>query len=255
MGWVSEEGTAEHEGHVVGLVEDDTVVGGYVRLRELVYPKDDYRLQQVRHFQAGCECGWRSRVFFAPSKAEWFPFILEPPRRRRRRRGPPTLAATLCGRAARLRPARALQGHGVGARRALGGELAPDSRARGPHMPVPGAGTPLVVSLQRRRAPGPVDHPGVAGLGPTASANKGRGIVGRRGNLSESRQMPVAPFAGRADDCAYPCGSARHWIERDRSLREADGFRSIASARSSRLSRPAWRPRRRCADGRPTTRT
>jgi len=53
MGWVSEEGTTEHEGHVVGLVEDDTVVGGYVRLRELVYPKDDYRLQRVRFFQAG----------------------------------------------------------------------------------------------------------------------------------------------------------------------------------------------------------
>jgi hypothetical protein len=77
MGWVSEEGTTEHEGHVVGLVEDDTVVGGYVRLRELVYPKDDYRLQRVRFFQAGCECGWRSRVFFAPNKAEWSPFILE----------------------------------------------------------------------------------------------------------------------------------------------------------------------------------
>jgi hypothetical protein len=26
-GWVSEEGTTEHEGHVVGLVDDDTVWG------------------------------------------------------------------------------------------------------------------------------------------------------------------------------------------------------------------------------------
>jgi hypothetical protein len=76
MGWVNED-APEHEGYVVGLVEEEERVGGYVRLRELAYPKDDCQLSRVRFFQSACECGWRSRRFFAPVKAEWSPFTLE----------------------------------------------------------------------------------------------------------------------------------------------------------------------------------
>lgn len=75
MGWVNED-APEHEGYVVGLVEEETV-GTYVRLRELAYPKDEYRLSQVGYFQSACECGWRSRRFVAPVKAECSPFRLE----------------------------------------------------------------------------------------------------------------------------------------------------------------------------------
>ncbi len=74
MGWVCETNPA-HEGYPVALVAEDRG-GGYVRFRELGYPDAETR-PRVYFFQVACECGWRSRRFYAPLTAVYAPHRLE----------------------------------------------------------------------------------------------------------------------------------------------------------------------------------
>ena len=77
MGWNCEHGG--HEGFPVALVAVDEEGRGYVRFVELGYfgesrPVD---LPRVHVFQVGCDCGWRSRRFYAPLTASYSPHSLE----------------------------------------------------------------------------------------------------------------------------------------------------------------------------------
>jgi hypothetical protein len=75
MGWVYEDDRA-HEGYVVALVRVERD-GGYFRYRELSYPDDTKQVERIHVFQAACGCGWRSRRFHAPMRANYSPFTLE----------------------------------------------------------------------------------------------------------------------------------------------------------------------------------
>lgn len=77
MGWVSDK--PGHEGYIVGLTEVESSAGnGWTWWRELSPSAGDETPRAVvERFQAGCTCGWRSRVFLAPRKAEWFPYVVE----------------------------------------------------------------------------------------------------------------------------------------------------------------------------------
>jgi hypothetical protein len=73
MGWLHDRAPG-HEGYVVALVEEMRP-GGYSRWVELAYPDElAKRVVPVRMIQVGCECGWRSRRFRAPSGTTWSPF-------------------------------------------------------------------------------------------------------------------------------------------------------------------------------------
>lgn len=75
MGWVCENNPA-HEGYPVALVAEDRDGSGYVRFRELGYP-DAETHPRVYFFQIACECGWRSRRFYAPLTAVYAPHSLD----------------------------------------------------------------------------------------------------------------------------------------------------------------------------------
>jgi hypothetical protein len=88
MGWQSEDAPG-HEGGLIGLVPAPGAgePGGLRRVRdegsggwrELHSPRDDVELENVKMFQAGCTCGWRSPRFRAPAGTSWWPFSLELP--------------------------------------------------------------------------------------------------------------------------------------------------------------------------------
>lgn len=73
MGWCSSD-FPDHEGYPVALMPID--VGGYIRFRELSYP-DAAELARVHVFCVGCECGWRSRRFYAPLTASYSPHSMD----------------------------------------------------------------------------------------------------------------------------------------------------------------------------------
>jgi hypothetical protein len=73
MGWCHSDFPG-HEGYPVALVPVD--VGGYIRFRELAYP-DAAELPRVHVFAIGCECGWRSRRFYAPLTACYSPHSMD----------------------------------------------------------------------------------------------------------------------------------------------------------------------------------
>jgi hypothetical protein len=84
MGWTTP--IPGHEGYPVALVPVDDDGAGYVRFMEadrpevaLLLPRDTERElhQRVRVFQVGCDCGWRSRRFYAPLTAYYSPHSLE----------------------------------------------------------------------------------------------------------------------------------------------------------------------------------
>lgn len=71
MGWQHEEHGLEHEGYLIGLVDD----GGRGLFRELTL-RHDGNIQdaiQLEHVSVGCDCGWRSSRMRAPSGTEWTP--------------------------------------------------------------------------------------------------------------------------------------------------------------------------------------
>jgi hypothetical protein len=78
MGWFFEDHHG-HEGYVVAVEKDDW------SFRELhgddatvarARSADGHRIA-VKFFQVGCDCGWRSTRYAAPSRAYWSPSILE----------------------------------------------------------------------------------------------------------------------------------------------------------------------------------
>jgi hypothetical protein len=71
MGWVSEEFPGHHEGYLVGLVAEDKAEGRWCELRD---GDKDCRIERIK---VACDCGWRSRVFHAGLRAEWWPNIVE----------------------------------------------------------------------------------------------------------------------------------------------------------------------------------
>lgn len=73
MGWCHSD-FPDHEGYPVALLPVN--VGGYIRFRELGYP-DAARLPRVHVFAVGCECGWRSRRFYAPLTANYSPHSMD----------------------------------------------------------------------------------------------------------------------------------------------------------------------------------
>lgn len=75
MGWVSEDDPA-HEGYPVALVLEDAPGGWSARYREIRYP-EAVELLRVHVFQVACECGWRSRRFYAPLTATYRPHSLD----------------------------------------------------------------------------------------------------------------------------------------------------------------------------------
>ncbi len=75
MGWTSDK--PGHEGYPVGLTEVKPPGRTWTWWRELGMRQGDETPRHVERFQVGCECGWRSRVFFAPGSARWFPYTLE----------------------------------------------------------------------------------------------------------------------------------------------------------------------------------
>lgn len=78
MGWHCEIDPA-HEGYPVALVAEDPEGRGYVRFVELGYYGDPrpVDLARVHVFQVACECGWRSRRFYAPLTASYSPHSLD----------------------------------------------------------------------------------------------------------------------------------------------------------------------------------
>ena len=74
MGWTSDK--PGHEGYPVGLTEEASAGNGWVWWRELAMRPGDETPRQVERFQVGCVCGWRSRVFWAPASARWFPYAV-----------------------------------------------------------------------------------------------------------------------------------------------------------------------------------
>lgn len=76
MGWVNE-ADPTHEGYPVALVAVDPDGQGYVRFQELGSPTTAEELLRVHVFQVACECGWRSRRFYAPLTARYSPHSLD----------------------------------------------------------------------------------------------------------------------------------------------------------------------------------
>jgi hypothetical protein len=72
MGWLHDEHPG-HEGYVVGLVEEDKSQGRWRELRE----GDKDKGARVERIKVACDCGWRSRVFHAGLRADWWPNIVE----------------------------------------------------------------------------------------------------------------------------------------------------------------------------------
>jgi len=76
MGWVSDK--PGHEGFIVGLTEMESAAGNtWMWWRELGMRQGDETRRRVYRIQVGCECGWRSRVYEAPPRAEWFPYTVQ----------------------------------------------------------------------------------------------------------------------------------------------------------------------------------
>jgi hypothetical protein len=74
VGWVHSD-FPDHEGYPVALMPVN--VGGYVRFRELGYPDLVEHAERVHLFSVGCECGWRSRRFYAPLTASYSPHSMD----------------------------------------------------------------------------------------------------------------------------------------------------------------------------------
>ena len=70
MGW-SHDRYPGHEGYIVGPVPDDQRTDHW---RELATGDKECRVERMK---VGCDCGWRSRAFFAGLKAKWYPNITE----------------------------------------------------------------------------------------------------------------------------------------------------------------------------------
>jgi hypothetical protein len=72
MGWLHEEHPG-HEGYIIGLIEEAGADGRWRELR----PADLAAASGVERIKVACDCGWRSRVFHAGSRAQWFPNVVE----------------------------------------------------------------------------------------------------------------------------------------------------------------------------------
>lgn len=78
MGWQSDRHGLDHEGGLVGVIEERG------HLRELSYPGDsEIPPQHVTVVQVGCSCGWRSQRLRAPTGTLWHPFSVTLPERER----------------------------------------------------------------------------------------------------------------------------------------------------------------------------
>jgi len=68
-----------HEGYLIALVKDeDRGLTSEAHMRRLAYPLDDED-RSVEAMQVGCDCGWRSARFTAPTGTEWAPFVVHLP--------------------------------------------------------------------------------------------------------------------------------------------------------------------------------
>ncbi|MBE7524684.1 MAG: hypothetical protein HS109_20275 [Burkholderiales bacterium] len=68
-----------HEGYLIGLVKDDERgLAAEGHMRRLAYPHDDGD-RRVEVLQVGCDCGWRSARFSAPTGTTWSPFTVHVP--------------------------------------------------------------------------------------------------------------------------------------------------------------------------------
>ena len=78
MGWfLTDDAAAGHEGYVIGLVKSDageTWAPNGDQVRKLMAGD---KAQPVRFVQVACDCGWRSRVFAAPYRAEFHPNVTD----------------------------------------------------------------------------------------------------------------------------------------------------------------------------------
>jgi hypothetical protein len=70
MGWIYE--GHHHEGYIAGLVPVGAPDG---RWRELD-GQEEY-VGRVERMRVACDCGWRSPVYHAGQRAQWFPSITE----------------------------------------------------------------------------------------------------------------------------------------------------------------------------------
>lgn len=75
MGILNEQ-APDHEGYPVAYVRRGGVGEDSLLVRELQYPGDNGRREDIILLGAGCECGWRSSHFWPTSgdRLTWMPF-------------------------------------------------------------------------------------------------------------------------------------------------------------------------------------
>lgn len=76
MGWIDDI-DGHHEGYLVACVQEN----GSSIWRELSYPNDKTKREDIKRVQVGCDCGWRSPRIIAPYGTRFLPFCVALPER------------------------------------------------------------------------------------------------------------------------------------------------------------------------------